>query len=90
LEANPNKNMYELLSQGENIPTSEIIGNPIFDARKAIIEPIMEENHDCVASPSIKINILEHEEEYLQSPNKHHSIEGTIPNQPSSFPDEES
>jgi hypothetical protein len=53
----PNKNMYELLSHGEHISTTKIVGIPLFNSRTSIITPIMEENLDFVPLPIMERNI---------------------------------
>jgi len=65
-----NTNMYELLSNEEHIPTTKIVGIPMFNSTSTISTLILEENHDFVPSPTVESNILDHGEGYFPSRNK--------------------
>jgi hypothetical protein len=64
--ASPSSNRYEILSHGDNVPTSEIVGIPLYNVGTSLEFLIMDENHDFASSLKVERNIPELEEDIPQ------------------------
>jgi hypothetical protein len=80
MKTSPNRNKYEILLDGDNVPTLKIVGIPMFNARSNIIPIILEENIDFVPSPIVEINITNHDEDFPMSQSKDPFSFGVEPN----------
>jgi hypothetical protein len=80
-ELSPTINRYEILFNGENIPTSKIVEILRFNAGTYFKVLILEENLEFVSSPEVKSNMPKKYEEMPHSPFKYIHHPGTYPNQ---------
>jgi hypothetical protein len=66
----PTSNKYEILSHGDNIPTTVNNGIPLFNVGSSLEVPILEENPNFVSSPKMDYEIHEKEEDFPHTPFK--------------------
>jgi len=53
-----------LISRGESIPTTKIIGISLFNTSPNIVSLVIEENHEFIPSHVVESNILDHEDDH--------------------------
>jgi hypothetical protein len=69
-DINLNKNRYEVLSQGENVPSSEMLVDLVVNAGISFEMPILEGNPEMDPPLGKVSHTLDHEEEIDYSPSK--------------------